>query len=142
MKPGDLAPSQSIRLLRGFLVFTGLTDLLAAFLLIFGMDVVVAVSGIPQPIPLLFPRTAALLLVVYALVQFAAARRLPEGGILLGIIILGRLGYFALTLHAFFAEPAVRFFFLFGATDMAYTAVYFLLILRSPEMNVRDLLKA
>ncbi len=140
--PTDNPLSSSLRALKWFLVFTGATDLLAAFLLIFGMDVVVAVSGIPQPIPLLFPRTAALLLVIYALVQFAAARRLPEGGILLGIIILGRLGYFALTLHAFFAEPAVRFFFLFGATDMVYTAVYLLLILRSPEMNVRDLLKA
>lgn len=137
-----IAPSLPLRLLRGFLVFTGLTDLLAALLLIFAMDFVTAVSGIPQPIPLLFPRTSALLLVVYALVQFAAARRLPEGGILLGIVILGRFGYFALTLHAFFAEPAVRFFFLFGATDMVYTAVYLLLILRSPEMNVRDLLKA
>ncbi|MBI1864867.1 MAG: hypothetical protein HYR98_03920 [Nitrospirae bacterium] len=142
MKPVGRAPSRALKGLKWFLIFTGATDLLAALLLFIGLDLVVSVSGIPQPIPLLFPRTIALLLVVYALVQFAAARRIPDGGALLGIAILGRLGYFALTVHAFFAEPAARLFILFGGTDLAYAAVYILLILRSPEMNVRDLLKA
>ena len=142
MKPVGRAPSRALKGLKWFLVFTGATDLLAALLLFVGLDLVVSVSGIPAPVPLLFPRTVALLLVVYALVQFAAARRLPEGGGFLGIIILGRLGYFALTAHAFFAEPAARIFILFGGTDLIYTAVYLLLVLRSSEMNARDLLKA